>query len=105
MIKECSDRTRGNGFKFKVGRFRLDIRKKLFTVRVVRRWHRLPSKMVDAPSLPGSIQGQAGWGCEQPGLEGSVPAYSRGLELGDLKCPFQPKPFCDSMTTHSGDQF
>ena len=47
--------------------------------------------------LPGSLQGQAGWGFEQPGLEGGVPAYSRGLELGDLKGPFQPKPFYDSM--------
>ena len=44
-----------------------------------------------------SVKGQAGWGCEQPGLEGGVPAYSRGLELGDLKGPFQPKPFYDSM--------
>ena len=47
--------------------------------------------------LPGSIQGQAGWGFEQPGLEGGVPAYSRGLELSDLKGPFQPKTFYDSM--------
>jgi len=45
----------------------------------------------------GSIQGYAGWGCEQPGLEGDVPAYSRGLELGDLKGLFQPKLFYDSM--------
>ena len=37
------------------------------------------------------------WGCEQPGLEGGVPAYSRALELGDPKGHFQPKPFCDSM--------
>ena len=29
----------------------LDIRKRLFTVRVVRHWNRLPSELVDAPSL------------------------------------------------------
>ena len=46
---------------------------------------------------PGSIQGQAGWGVEQPGLEGGVPAYSRGLEWNDLKGSFHLKPFYDSM--------
>jgi len=35
---------RGNGF-------RLDIRKKFFTARVVRQWKRLSSEAVDAPSL------------------------------------------------------
>jgi len=50
-MRMCSSRPRGNGFIVEESRFRLDIRKKFCTVRVVRHWNRLPSEVVDDPSL------------------------------------------------------
>ena len=59
----CCNRIRGNGFKIKVGKLRLDIKKKLSIIRVVRHWNRMPREVVDAPSLK-VTQDQAGWESE-----------------------------------------
>jgi len=45
FTEACSGRTRGNGFNLKECRLKLDVRKKFFTMRVVRPWNMWPEKL------------------------------------------------------------
>ena len=43
--------TRNNGHELAEGKFRLDIRRRYFTVRAARIWNQLPREVVLAPAL------------------------------------------------------
>ena len=81
--------------KLKEGRFRLDIMKMFFTVRVVKHWRRLPREVVDAPSLQ-ILRVRLDGALSTDGAVG-VPFQCRELNKMTFKGPFQLKWFHDSM--------
>lgn len=50
-VNFSNERTGGNYLKMRTGAFRLDIRKRNFTVMRVRHWNMLPREVVNSPSL------------------------------------------------------
>lgn len=94
FARASCDKTKGNGFKLEDGLFILDIRKKLFVLRMVKHWNRwYHREVVDVLSL--RIIGQ---GSEKSGLVEMSLLIAEGLNKTTFNNPLQPKPLYESLT-------